>query len=96
MMVETRYKFQSLRPFGRLGTERGITTNGVKESGEMSGKSSFPYRKYDRKPHPHIVKQILDDSELIEMMKEVLIQEGRACPFCHRKLKEEPKATEIW
>ena len=65
-------------------------------SEEMSGKSSFPYRKYDRKPHPHIVKQILDDSELIEMMKDVLIQEGRACPFCHRKLKEEPKAREIW
>ena len=62
----------------------------------MSGKSSFPYRKYDRKPHPHIVKQILDDSELIEMMKEVLIQEGRACPFCHRKLKEDSKAKEIW
>ena len=53
----------------------------------MSGKSSFPYRKYDRKPHPHIVKQILDDSELIAMMKEVLIQEGKACPFCHRKLR---------
>ncbi len=62
----------------------------------MSGKSSFPYRKYDRKPHPHIVKQILDDDELIEMMKEVLIQEGRPCPFCHRKLKEEAKAREIW
>ena len=63
---------------------------------QMSGKSSFPYRKYDRKPHPHIVKQILDDDELIEMMKEVLIQEGRACPFCHRKLKEESKVREIW
>ena len=63
---------------------------------EMSGKSSFPYRKYDRKPHPHIVKQILDDDELIEMMKEVLIQEGRVCPFCHRKLKEEAKVREIW
>jgi hypothetical protein len=33
---------------------------------------------------------------LIEMMKEVLIQEGRACPFCHRKLKGESKAKEIW
>ncbi len=52
----------------------------------MSGKSSFPYRKYDRKVNPNIVKQILDDSELIEMMKEVLIQEGRVCPFCRRKL----------
>ena len=39
----------------------------------MSGKSSFPYRKFDRKPHPHIVKQILEDGELIEMMKEMLI-----------------------
>lgn len=47
----------------------------------MSGKSSFPYRKYDRRPHPHIVKQILEDSELIEMMKEALIQEGKPCPF---------------
>jgi hypothetical protein len=28
---------------------------------------------------------------LIEMMKEVLIQEGRVCPFCRRKLKEESK-----
>jgi len=33
----------------------------------MSGESSFPYRKYDRKPNPNIVKQILDDSELIEL-----------------------------
>ena len=63
----------------------------------MSGKSSFPYRKYDRKPHPHIVKQILEDHELIEMMKEVLIQEGKPCPFCHRKLKGEAQNTkEIW
>jgi len=63
---------------------------------EMGGKSSFPYRKYDRKPHPHIVKQILEDSELIEVMREVLIQEGKPCPFCHRKLKEPPKEREIW
>ena len=62
----------------------------------MSGKSSFPYRKFDRKPHPHIVRQILEDSELIEMMKEALIQEGKPCPFCHRKLKGEKKETEIW
>jgi hypothetical protein len=61
----------------------------------MSGKSSFPYRKYDRKPHPHIVKQILEDSELMGMMKEVLIQEGKACPFCHRKLKTEKADKEI-
>ena len=61
----------------------------------MSDKSSFPYRKYDRKAHPSIVKQILDDSEMIEMMKEVLVQEGRACPFCRRKLKEESQVKEI-
>ena len=62
----------------------------------MSGKSSFPYRKYDRRPHPLIVKQILGDNDLIEMMKEVLIQEGKPCPFCHRKLKDEHKEREIW
>jgi hypothetical protein len=67
-----------------------------KRSRKMSGKSSFPYRKYDRKPHPHIVKQILEDNELIEMMKEVLIQEGKPCPFCHRKLKGEHREREIW
>jgi len=39
----------------------------------MSGKSSFPCRKFDRRPHPHIVKQVLEDAELIEMMKEHLI-----------------------
>ena len=39
----------------------------------MSGKSSFPYLKYDRKSNPNIVKQILDDSELIEMMRETLL-----------------------
>jgi hypothetical protein len=32
---------------------------------------------------------------LIEMMKEMLIQEGRVCPFCRRKLKEESKVKEI-
>jgi len=62
----------------------------------MGGKSSFPYRKYDRRPHPHIVKQILEDSELVEMMKEVLIHEGKPCPFCHRKLKGEPREKDIW
>jgi len=61
----------------------------------MNEKSSFPYRKYDRKPHPSIVKQILDDSELVGIMKEVLIQERRACPFCRRKFKEESKVKEI-
>jgi len=55
---------------------------------EMREKSSFPYRKYDRKPHPYIVKQILEDYQMTEMMKEVLIQEGKPCPFCHRKLGE--------
>ena len=62
----------------------------------MSGKSSFPYRKFDRRPHPHIVKQILEDSELIDMMKQLLIQEGMPCPFCHRKLRENKKEREIW
>jgi hypothetical protein len=57
----------------------------------MGGKSSFPYRKYDRKPHPYIVKQILEDHEMTEMMKEVLIQESKPCPFCHRKLVENRK-----
>jgi hypothetical protein len=66
------------------------------KEGEMGEKSSFPYRKYDRKPHPYIVKQILEDHHLIEMMKEVLIQEGRSCPFCHRKLKGEQREREIW
>jgi hypothetical protein len=42
------------------------------------------------------VKQILEDNELIEMMKEALIKEGKACPFCHRKLKDESKLREIW
>jgi hypothetical protein len=62
----------------------------------MSGKSSFPYRKFDRKPHPNIVKEILEDSELMDMMKQLLIQEGKACPFCHRKLKRDEKEWEIW
>jgi len=62
----------------------------------MGGKSSFPYRKFDRRPHPHIVKLILEDSELIDMMKQLLIQEGKPCPFCHRKLGENKKEREIW
>ncbi len=61
----------------------------------MSGKSSFPYRKYDRKPNPNIIKQILDDSELIEMMRETPIEEGRVCPFCRRKLEKESEVKEI-
>jgi hypothetical protein len=64
-------------------------------SGEMNEKSSFPYRKYDRKYNPNIVKQIIHDSESIEMMKGMLIQEGRVCPFCRRKLKEESQVKEI-
>ena len=79
-----------------LVKKEGKPYNEFQRSRAMSGKSSFPYRKYDRKPHPHIVKQILEDSELIEMMKEVLIQEGKPCPFCHRKLKEDQKVSEIW
>ncbi len=60
-------------------------------------KSSFPYRVYDRKPHPNIVLQVLEDEELLHMMREILIQEGRPCPFCKRKLKEEePNFKEIW
>jgi len=62
----------------------------------MSGKSSFPYRKYDRRPHPRIVKEILEDSELMEMMKEILIQEGKPCPFCHRKLHREQRESVFW
>ena len=62
----------------------------------MTGKSSFPYCKFDRRPHPHIVKQALKDKELIEMMKEHLIQEGKPCPFCHRKLRGDKKEQEIW
>ena len=65
-------------------------------SKEMSGKSSFPYRKFDRRPHPHIVKQILEDSELIDMMKQLLIREGMPCPFCHRKLRGDKKEKESW
>ncbi len=61
----------------------------------MNEKSSFPYRKHDLKPHPSIVKQILDDSELVGMIREVLIQEGRVCPFCRRKLKEDAEVKEI-
>ena len=61
----------------------------------MNEKSSFPYRNYDRKPNPNIVKQIFDDSELIEMMRETLIEEGSVCPFCRRKLKEESEVKEI-
>lgn len=62
----------------------------------MGEKSSFPYRKYDRKPHPNIVRQILEDHQMTEMMKELLIQEGKPCPFCHRRLgeKKEERTSE--
>ena len=59
-------------------------------------KSSFPYRVYDRKPHPNIVPQVLEDEDLLNIMREILIQEGRPYPFCKRKLKEEPLPGEIW
>jgi hypothetical protein len=67
----------------------------TERSRKMSEKSSFPYRKFDRKFNPNIVKQIIHDSESIEMMKGMLIQEGRVCPFCRRKLKEESQIIEI-
>jgi len=54
----------------------------------MGERSSFPYRKYDRKLHPYIMKQILEDHQLTQMMKEVLVQKGKPYPFCHRKLGE--------
>lgn len=59
-------------------------------------KSSFPYRVYDRKPHPNIVLQVLEDEDLLNIMREILIQEGRPCPFCKRKIKEETLSKEIW
>ena len=59
-------------------------------------KSSFPYRVYDRKPHPNIVLQVFEDEDLLNIMREILIQEGRPCPFCKRKLKEEPLPQEVW
>ena len=59
-------------------------------------KSSFPYRIYDRKLHPNIILQVLEDEDLLTIMREVLIQEGRPCPFCKRKLKAEPHSQEIW
>jgi hypothetical protein len=59
-------------------------------------KSSFPLLVYDRKPHPNIVLQALKDEILLNIMREILIQEGRPCPFCTRKLKQEPLSKEIW
>jgi len=29
-------------------------------------------------------------------MKEILIQEGKPCPFCHRKLSGDKREREIW
>jgi len=51
----------------------------------MNGESSFPYCKFDQSQYPHIVKQILEDSELIDMRKQLLIQEGKAYPFFTEK-----------
>jgi patatin-like phospholipase/acyl hydrolase len=51
----------------------------------MNGKSSFPWHKFDRRPHAHIMKQILEDSELIDIRKQFLIQEGKAYPFFTEK-----------
>ena len=79
-----------------VSLEKWMSNGKTSKEGEMGEKSSFPYRKYDRKPHPYIVKQILEDHHLIEMMKEVLIQEGKSCPFCHRKLRGEQREREIW
>lgn len=62
----------------------------------MMSKSSFPYRVYDRKLHPNIVLQVLEDEDLLNIMKEILVQEGRLCPFCKRKLKRETPSKEIW
>jgi hypothetical protein len=59
-------------------------------------KSSFPYRVYDRKLHTNIVLHVLEDEDLLNIMKEILIQEGRPCPFCKRKIKREPFSKEIW
>jgi hypothetical protein len=50
--------------------------------------SSFPYRVFDRKAHPNILKQILEDKELLEQMREILAQEGSPYPFCHRKIQK--------
>jgi hypothetical protein len=59
-------------------------------------KSSFPFRIYDRKPHPNIVLQVFEDEDLLNIMREISIQEGWPCPFCTRKLKQEPLSKEIW
>jgi hypothetical protein len=59
-------------------------------------KSSFPFRIYDRKPHPNIVLQVFEDEDLLNIMREISIQEGRPCPFCTRKLKQEPLSKKIW
>ncbi len=61
----------------------------------MRGKSGFPYRKYNGKPHPHSVRSILEESELTEVMREAFIQKGKPCPFCHGKLKEPPQERDL-
>jgi len=48
----------------------------INEKKEFMSKSSFPYRVHDRKPHPNIVLQVLEDEDLLNIMREVLIQEG--------------------
>ena len=35
------------------------------------------------------MKQILEDHQMTEMMKEILVQEGKPCPFCQTKLGAE-------
>lgn len=61
----------------------------------MGGKSGFPYRKYNGKPHPHIVRSILEGNKLTEVMQEASIQKGKPCPFCHDKLKEPPQERDL-
>jgi hypothetical protein len=68
------------------GPRRSRILGKLKGEMEMREKSSFPYRKFDRKPHPYIVKQILEDHQMTERMREALIQASKPCPFCHRKL----------
>jgi len=44
----------------------------------------------------NFLKQILEDKESIEMMKEALIQGKKPYPLWHRKLKGEENDREIW
>ncbi len=63
---------------------------------ESLSESSFPYRVYDRKPHSNRILPVLEDEELFNIMREILIQEGRPYPFCKRKLKQESLFHETW